>query len=152
MKTNNLVFGGILMISVATNIYLWLDRKNPTPPNLCNSTIGYDRPTIISKDDASGYMNQYRMSLTGRDTILGGIITRSSFDEILCTKDCNAIAYSLGRDSTATDGPNSDGVFIIFSGVKVDFDTETQTIESVNDLGINKYVPRNWCPPSCMPN
>ena len=148
MKTNSLVLGGLLLVSIATNVYLW-SNKGPTPPVTCYSTPGFDRPVTISKDEATGYLHQYSMSLPESDKTLGAIITRSSLDEILCTKDCNAIAYGFGRDSMETSGPAGNGVFVILTGVKVDYNSDTHTIERVTELGIKRYMPRNWCPPTC---
>ncbi|HMT29342.1 MAG TPA: hypothetical protein PKD91_08695 [Bacteroidia bacterium] len=147
MKTTT-ILGAFLIISVAINIYLWQDKTGNV--TTCVSTPGFERPTTISKDEADGFMNQFRLTLNDTDTITGGLITRSSLDEIMCTKDCNAIVYSFGRDSLGRTGPGGNGAFTILSGVKVDYDASTHTITRVSDLGIKKYIPRNYCPPTCM--
>lgn len=147
MKTST-ILGALLIVSVAVNVYLWRDKSDQI--TTCYSTPGFEKPTTISKDESISFVEQYRSSLTEPDIITGGLITRSSLDEIMCTKDCNAIVYSFGRDSLGNTGPAGNGVFTILSGVKVDYNAETNTIEKVTDLGIHKYVPKNWCPPTCM--
>ena len=97
------------------------------------------------------FIDQYRESLPESDTILGGIITRTVFDDFLCSPECNAIVYSLARDADAGIGPPNSGVFTIFTAVNVEYDPDNRTIKAVKDLGMERYVPRNWCPPSCIP-
>ncbi len=151
MKTSAVIFGGILVASVAMNAYLYKQLNDSNNTTTCFRTTGFDSPTTISDAESSDYVNQYKLSLPESDPVLGAIITRTSIDEILCTKDCNAIAYTLGRDSIARTGPEGNGVFAIITGVHVDYDVASHTITRVSDLGIKRYIPRYWCPPSCLP-
>jgi len=136
-----------LIISVAYNVYQFINTKPPEPIT-CPTLPGFGETRLLSKDEAEMFINQYRMSLKDPDDIIGGVITRTAFDEILCTKSCNSIAYSFARDSSGETGPANNGVFAIFSGVNVI--DENGTIR-VTDLSTELYVPRNWCPPSCIP-
>ncbi len=135
-----------LIVSVAYNVYQFT-KVTPPQPITCPSQPGFGDMHEISKDDAQPFLDQYRESLQAPDDILGGIITRKVFEEFLCKKECNAIAYSFGRDSDGKTGPPNRGVFPILSAVNVTTDAEGKIV--VRDLDMKWYVPRNWCPPVC---
>ncbi len=134
--------------SIILNVFLWW-YSDPKSAD-CFVTSGYMIPAKIDKGLVTRYVDNYRVSMTSPDSTLGGIITRSAFDEMMCLKNCNAIAFVLAKDSSGTDGPGALGTFVIFQGVEVDYDEATRTIRSVNEIGSAYYLTHNWCPPSCM--
>jgi hypothetical protein len=138
-----------LIISVAYNVYQFT-KTTPPEPIICPTLPGYGEVRRISKDEANGFINQYRMSSDNPELVLGGIITRTAFDDLLCTKSCNAIAYSFAIDSLGQVGPENRGTFPIFTAVNVEYDDSNNTIKRVNDLNIERSVPHNWCPTACI--
>lgn len=141
------VLTSCLIISVAYNVYQFVDT-NPDPIT-CPTQPGFGETRHLSAEDARVFIEQYQRSLQGEDITWGGIITRKSFDDILCTKECNAIAYEFARDNTGKTGPPGNGVFTFFTAVNVQY--ENGNITTVRDLGLDRYFTRNWCPPSCIP-
>jgi hypothetical protein len=138
----------LLTGSVILNVILWW--KDDPESETCFATSGFKTPTAISSDDASRYYNEYVTSLIPPDTITGGVITRSALDEMLCLKDCNAIAYSLARDASGTVGGDNKGAFVILQGVNVEYDAESKLIKKVTGVGSSYYVTSHWCPPTCL--
>lgn len=144
------VLTSCLIISVAYNVYQF---ANPCPPEpvTCPTLPGFGDTHTLSRDEAEGMINQYRMSSDNPELVIGGIITRSAFDQLMCNKDCNAIAYAFAIDSLGEIGPENRGIFPIITGVNVEYDESNNTIKKVTELNLERYVPRNWCPPSCIP-
>ena len=142
----------LLVGSIGLNIYCYFNREGELVPNPdCVITEGFDTPKEISEEDAQRFSAEYKISLPDNDTTIGGIITRTALEEILCTSNCNAIAYSLARDESGSFGPAENGVFIVLTGVDVVLDPETRKITSVRRVDTNNYIGGYWCPPSCVP-
>jgi hypothetical protein len=143
MKTTT-VLGILLIGSLTLNYFLYRETQKDddiVPVDMtCSATNGFETQVSISNDEARGFISEYKSTLTDPDSILGGIITRSALDSIMCTPDCNAISYSFARDSIGKTGPSGNGVFVIFSGLNVTYDEQSQTIREYKDLGINVGV------------
>lgn len=150
MKTST-VLGILLVCSMTLNYWLWREYDERGELAECFATRGFEPQGYIDDAQAREFMAAYKDSLTAPDTTLGGIITRSAFDEILCTADCNAISYTFATDVSGRTGPGGNGVFVIFSGLNVKYDEETKKIIDYKDLGIKKYITQHWCPPTCNP-
>jgi hypothetical protein len=143
----------LLIGSVGLNIYLWAtcdSGSTPPPGTECHITPGFELPVEISGDQALRYSDEYKEALRDEDKTLGGIITRSAFDAILCTEKCNAISYTFCRDGSGETGPEGNGVFVVYKGVNVTLDEESGRI-TIEDIGTKNYIGGYWCPPSCSP-
>ena len=142
------VLAVVLTGSVILNVYLWW-YDDPTLAE-CFATPGYMIPETIDQARAKELIDIYKENLVDPDSTTGAIITRSAFDEMMCLKDCNAIAFMFAMDPDGAVGPGGKGTFVIFKGVKVDYDAHGNSIRSVDDIGSAYYLTHNWCPPSCM--
>jgi len=143
MKT---LLGILLAGSVILNIWFWYsDDLGSTD---CYVTPGFQEPETITEESARGDAEIYKSTLSDGDSITGGIITRSAFDELLCTEKCNGISYTLAR-TRDSDGKLS-GVFVIYNGVNVEYDESSRKIITVTGLGTQYYTTRHWCPPTCF--
>jgi len=147
MKTSTLL-SLLLTVSVVTNIWFWYNKK--TGMTDCYVTAGFEAPVRVNPDRASGYAREYSTSLPPADKTLGGVITRSAFDELMCKENCNAIGYTFARDSSGDMGGDKTGVFVILTGLSVAVDPETQEIKEVKSLGEPYFITRHWCPPTCF--
>ena len=133
----------LLAGSVILNVMFWYndDMQNQD----CYVTSGFEEPVPLDQSVAQEYATLYKNTVPDGDN-LGGIITRSAFDQLLCVEKCNAVNYTFGM-MKEPDGRNSK-IFVMFNGVNVE--TENGVITKVNSLGTPFFMTRHWCPPTCF--
>lgn len=132
----------ILAGSVILNVIFWYNSD--TQNTDCFVTAGFEPPEPVEKELARQYLENYQSTMREGDN-LGGIITRSAFDELMCVEKCNAISYTFGR-MPDKEGKLS-GLFVIYNGVYVEEDAAGI---KVNDLNMPFFMSRHWCPPTCF--
>ncbi len=146
MKTSNII-GILLLGSLALNVYFYLDRGASEPE--CPAEPGFEVPVELTEDEAIMYTDNFKNILESNDTIEGGIVTRSAFEEMMCNPGCNAISYSFAIDPSGEVGPPDGGIFVVFAGVKATENPETGAL-IIDKTGSKYYYTRRWCPPSCL--
>ncbi len=141
----------LLIASVTFNIYLWTGDREEAPDPECHVTPGFNTPVEIDDEVAARFAEEFAGSLGPDEKTVGGIISRSAFDAMLCAKECNAIGYVLSRDKSGTTGPGDNGVFVVFRGLHVKYDTDSNEIIEIRKLNTPNFIGGYWCPPSCTP-
>jgi hypothetical protein len=140
-----------LAISIGVNVYQYFEcQETQQPPVItCYVTEGFGDSRQINKDEATRYEERYKFLTARIDTIKsGGIITRKALDELFCSQDCNALAYSLGVDESGTIAADS-CAFITITGANVTYDETGKPV--IKNLSLPYYLPNLWCPPQCIP-
>ena len=112
--------------------------------NLCLAQP-FKPATTISDANGYSFVQQFK-EVYKKNVISGGVITKEALEAILHTANCNAITYRFAVDTVGTFAPKGE-IFIILSGAKETDQSGGIIIEAIN---APKYVPRHWCPPSCM--
>ena len=143
MKKLAIALAVLLAGSVVLNVMFWYDSNLENTD--CFVTAGFEEPERIEPGVAREYAEMYSSTVPDGDN-LGGIITRSAFDELLCVENCNAINYTFGRMKDK-DGRLSK-IFVMFNGVNVV--TENGTITEIKNLDTPFFMTRHWCPPTCF--
>lgn len=141
----------LLIASVSFNVYFWTGDREEAPDPECHITPGFHTPVEINDEAAARFAEEYAATLGTDEKTVGGIITRSAFDAMLCTEECNAVGYMLCRDNSGGTGPGDKGVFVVFRGLNVKFDPESNEIKEVRKLSTPNFIGGYWCPPSCTP-
>lgn len=141
----------LLIASASFNVYYWTGERDEAPDSECHITDGFNTPVSIDDEAAAMFEAEYAGSIGAEEKTLGGIITRSAFDAMMCTESCNAIGYMLARDKSGATGPSDNGVFVVFTGLNVKYDPETNEIKEVTKLSTPNFIAGYWCPPSCTP-
>lgn len=153
----------ILVISVLANIYLFT-RNASLITNIQNLNAELDTCEAATCDFGSfgekkemsltelvSYKDQFVKVRTTEEHITGGVISAASIYEMLCLENCNAIAYTFGRDTIPDKGPDKRGVFIMLKGVNVVYDEANDKVTEVKDVGSRIYYGGYWCPTACLP-
>lgn len=153
----------LLIISVLANVYLFISN---TALNSNNQSLHTELETCqsVTCDDGSfgekkgmsltelrSYQNQFDEIRMNSEEITGGVISAGTIREMLCLKNCNAIAYTFGRDTIPDKGPDKKGVFIMLKGVNVTYDENSDSVTQVKDIDSRIYYGGYWCPSSCLP-
>lgn len=152
----------VLIISVLANIYLFTRNTTlnasvqslSTALDTCESTAcddgGFGEIKAMSPTELISFQQQFIEINPDVEEITGGVISADAIREMLCLENCNALAYSFGRDTIPDKGPDKSGIFIALKGVNVVYDADNNRITDVKGIGSRIYYGGYWCPTHCL--